>query len=278
MFRYIPTWTPGRNRQLGDIGYFDRGVFERRTSLDDFDIGFTIRTDPAPADYITQASRGVDIKFSAKGELDESFQAITKAEAGARIEFSRRNAFVFSAPNCHEHEIENKTQVKRELLRILEAGEGDWDENYAVVTDLVQAASATIIISGSSNSAIELRATGDVGQDWYSLAGISANAEMAWSRGSLTKVITSEGITPLFQPIRVKKHFLSRLFELWRTDRPSVDEYEGRDGIGGVETGIDTYGWYEEDAGDLFEWAYEDEEMTADLFEELSIDDILESH
>lgn len=277
VFRYIPTWTPGRNRQLGDIGFFDKGVFRQRTTLEQFDIDFTVREDPSPADYITQASRGVDIKFSAKGELDESFHAIAEAEAGARIEFSRKNAFVFSAPHCYEHEIEDKTQVKRALLRTLETGEGDWDENYAVITDLVYAPSATIIISGSSNSAIELRAKGDVGQEWFSLAGISVDAEPAWSSGSLTKVVAEEGITPLFQPIRVKKTFLDKLFQLWRTDRPRVDEYEEPAGAGMGETGIDTYGWDEEDAGDLFGWAYEDDEMADEMFEPVSIEDALDA-
>ncbi len=278
VFRYVPNWTPGQHRELGDVGFFDRGVFEHRTSLDEFDIEFTVREDPSPADYTTMASRGVDVKFSAKGQLSEGFQAITQAEVGARIEFSHRNAFLFSAPRCREHEIEEKSRVKRELIRVLEQGEGEWKENDVVITALVEAPSATILISESSESAIELRATGDVGQNWFNLGGLGANVEEAWSSGTMTKVIAEERITPLFKPLRVKRDFLERLFQLWQGRRPRVDEHVMH-GLGDSGTDV-PYDVYEavdadEDIEEFFEWAYEDDRLADDLFEEVPIDDVL---
>ena len=268
-FRYIPTWTPGRNRRLGDVGYFDRGVFERVTTLDDLGIGFDIREDTTPLDYVTQSSSGVKIDYSIAGESAEGFQAITKAEAGARIEFSRKNAFVFSAPKCHEHEIENKAEVKREVVRRLEEGDLEWEDNYTVITDLVEAPSATIIISDTSESAIELRAKGDVGLQWFSLAGLSANAEEAYFSGSMTRAIAKGGLTPLFQPLRLNKSLLERILGLWRHERPR--EVRERPGPELLERAAE-----EEESEVLLETTYDEEVLDA-LFEEVDIEEVLGS-
>lgn len=236
---------------MGDVGVFDRGVFDRQTSLDELGIGFDVREDETPADYVTQSSRGVDVTYSLAGESAQGFQAITEVDAGARIEFSRENAFVFSAPSCLEHEIADKSGMKREILRQLEEGGLNWEKNYTVVTDLVEAPSATIIISGSSESAIELRAKADVGREWFTLGGISADVEEAYSRDVQTKVIAAQGITPLFLSLRPKKSLLDRIIGLL-SDGSVAAEGEFAP-----------------------ERAYEDEEMADSLFEEVDIEEAL---
>jgi len=64
---------------------------------------------------------------------------------------------------------------------------------------LVRAESATILISGSTSSRIELKATANIGADKLDIADASLSLNIAFEKNIGTKIVAEKGLTPLFK-------------------------------------------------------------------------------
>ena len=205
---YRPTWLPGTPVELGDIGEIKDGVFRYITNLNQIGIHFDTRTD-SDRDAIDYASRdGVTMTFKAGGEVNQNFRAITEADAGLLIEFSRKGAVVMHLRNVSFNQIADQHTLADEMLRSMATADESrqWQRNWVVITEVARAQYATIVISGSENSRIELRASGSVSP--ASLAEVSAAFSVATESGISARVIAESGLTPLYRGLRVKARLL----------------------------------------------------------------------
>lgn len=214
---FLPNWTPETPRQLGDVGTFDAGAFVRRTTLEELGIAVDGHAAPATRDHTTRSPRGVTVTVSPPGASPDGVRAIGRDEAGARLAFSRPGAFVVAAPTCRERRLANADRVKAELLDRLRARELAWDPGDALVTGLVEAASATVVVAETAGSAVELRATDDVGDGWGRLGDLGAAVETAATEGRVVAVVAGEATVPLFEP-----RTLSPAYRRWLADRRSA--------------------------------------------------------
>lgn len=226
--QYRPTWLPGTPLSLGTVGLIEDGIFRPVTSLDQLKIPFTAMLD-VERDSIDYSSKsGVSISFKGAGEANPKFEAITKASAGALIEFSRSGAILLQLRGVANHRIADQPALYKELLRSVVIGdENQWQRNWVAITEVVRAESATIVISNSANSKLELKASGSVAPT--SLVDVSADLSVARESQVSTKVIAESGLTPLYRGVRVKKGFLW-LFDEVQTassDTPEADDVFG---------------------------------------------------
>lgn len=67
MWKYGATWTPGKHHRLGDVGVFDRGLFDRQAHLEGFGIAFDVVEDDDLVDYEYAFADGVEIAWKAEG-------------------------------------------------------------------------------------------------------------------------------------------------------------------------------------------------------------------
>jgi len=205
--RYRPTWLPGTPITLGSVGLIEGGIFRAITSLDKLDIPFEelIDTDRDSIDY--SSSSGVSITFKAAGETNAKFEAIGSASAGVLIEFSRSGAVVLQFRGAANHRIADQPALYRKLLHSIVIGDEEkWQRKWVVITEVVQSESATIVISNSSNSKLELEASGSIKPT--SLVDLSGKLSVAKEFHVGTKIISESGLTPLYRGVRVKRKFL----------------------------------------------------------------------
>ena len=116
----------------------------------------------------------------------------------------RSKSTVYEAVGCVSPSIENQLEVGNAILEKFRQGE--WNKDWAVITELVNTDSATILISNSSNSKIELSVSGNIAPGGVSIADVSAGLQVAFSRDMNTTLISKEKLTPLFKARAIKSN------------------------------------------------------------------------
>jgi hypothetical protein len=203
---YFATWLPNQVLKLGDVGVLDGNFFVRLSSLEDFGISFGVRDDPdpSPIDYVSEES--VEVTFKAAGESNSSLPSIPEAKAGVGVEFSSKGAFVVKAEESYEPSIENILDIQRAILKAFQ--EGRWDRSWAVIVKLVKTPTATVLVSNSSASKLELAVEGDISSGAIDLGSGSISFGVKTQRGDVLKIIGAKNISPFFQLAKIKRRFL----------------------------------------------------------------------
>jgi hypothetical protein len=191
------TWLPNEAKSLGDVGYLREGLFEQWTSLKDLGVAFSKKPPKSKALFDYQSSSGVSALVKAAEETAPQFSSIGKANAGVLITFSRAGAIVLSAPSCQIFEIDQVASLDRKLRELRRSK--DWEKDWVVITKIVKAPSSTILVSGSANAAVELRAAGNLGPHGVNLARIGVGFSLARQRDMAVKLVAEGGLVPLYQ-------------------------------------------------------------------------------
>jgi len=218
--RYRPTWLPGTSIELGAVGVIEDGLFTQITSLEMLGLEFEVEPG-ARKEKIEYSTKGaVSLTYKSAGETNAKFKALAAASAGALLEFSRGGAVVMQLGGVSFNRIVDQNALSKQLLRsIMRGGENAWQRKWVVVSEVVNTDTATIVISGSDKSSMELSAS-----------GTAAPANLIKASGSLgvvnetnieTKIIAASGMSPLFRALRVKRRF----FGLFDDVHPASDNF-----------------------------------------------------
>lgn len=192
---YRATWFPSESLELGGVGFLlSTGRFDQRARLRDFGVSFTSRRSGGSMSFDHQSSSGVSCSVKAAGQEKGPFQWVGTASAGIRFEFSRAGAIVFSAPDCVVTEIDNKRALERRLRDVQ-----DWDNGWVVVTRVVRAKHATILVSGEKGAFTELRANAGLSLGGVDLAELAVGFQKARSSSMSVDLVARGDLTPLFE-------------------------------------------------------------------------------
>lgn len=205
-FGYYATWEPNRPLSLGDVGIFRKNVFTRISSLANFGITFEVVPDDTPGDLGYNSQGGVTISSKLSGSLPAAGSVLTEADAGISVDFNNENAVLFKANKTLTSSIDDIIGLGKKIFELFK--QGKWNKDWTIITELVNADTATILISNKSDGKIELKATANVNAPDFDIADAEFNFMPAFSRGLETKIIAEKGITPLFKVMGIK----SRLF------------------------------------------------------------------
>ncbi len=204
---YFATWSPGVTLKLGDIGVMDGNKFERESSLKEKGIEFEVREDDTPMNLQYSSAGNVVISLKAAGNLPPvAGCTLTKADAGAIIEFKNTSGVVFKANKILNPCIEDTHTLGKEIMRRYERRE--WEKEWKVITELAQAGSATIIISQGKGGKIELKAEGQINAANIDIADTDAKFHATHIENIHTQIIAKKGITPLFKVKGIKKKWI----------------------------------------------------------------------
>lgn len=207
-FGYLATWLPSTPVSLGDVGIVKRGVFTRLSNLNDFGISFEIEKDSSKSDIDHSSKGAVSISLKAAGTTPAAGSTLTEVDAGITIEFSKENAILFKANGTVSPSIKDQIKLGDTIKKLYK--EGKWNIQWVVVTEVVEAESATIIISGSSKGKVELKAEAEVKLGELDIADADAKLGLSFSRDLSTSIIAKESLTPLFKASRIKEHILKK--------------------------------------------------------------------
>ena len=211
-FGYIATWLPGTPFILGDIGILNDNVFTHVAFLNDFEIQFDTRVDETGDDieYSSQGSVSVTTKVS--GTVAPQGSTLGNIDAGFIVDFGNENSILFKANQIKTNLIANTAKLGDQILKLYH--DGKWNKHWVVITELVSAESATILISNSTNAKIELKANANIEATKLDIADAKFDFGATFSKGMDTKIIAQSGLTPLFKVMALKSRiFLPPIFK-----------------------------------------------------------------
>ena len=204
---YRPNWEPNKPLRIGDIGILENNVFTVMGSLEKMGINMEVRTDDNTGEVMDLSSEnGVNITQKAAAKVDPGTPAVGEIDAGFNIEFTKKKSIVFRINGYKNHLIENLLEIGTEIKKRYKNDE--WEKDWVVINELIEAQSATIMMSSEGGVSVELRAKGDVGVQNLDIA--DGNLELGTSSsGKLAvSIVGKEGITPLYRAVGVKRSFL----------------------------------------------------------------------
>jgi hypothetical protein len=200
---YYAAWLPDTNFELGDVGKLKGNLFTKETSLKNLGITFKKRRGPDSTGLIEYVSEsGVTRVFKAAGQTNSKLPGIPDIEAGIGIEFSEEGAFIVEAQDTYDFTIEDLIQLEEDIRRAFI--ENRWEPDFVVITRLLSATFATILISNTSKSSIEFSAGGDIPIKGISLGNVNNNLITRSQTGQMLKIVGAKKVTPFFQLAQLK--------------------------------------------------------------------------
>jgi len=83
-----------------------------------------------------------------------------------------------------------------------------WDRRWLVVTEIISADAATVIISGSRTAQADLKANGAIKQGSTKLSDVDAKFEAKSTVDIGFKIIAGTGLTPLYRAAGIKRSWI----------------------------------------------------------------------
>jgi hypothetical protein len=204
-FHYVATWTPGTVIRLGDIGELDGHEFVPKSSIRSLGVKFSSTKASQPGSWDYQSSGSVSMAFKAKGQLSPDIPSIPKGKAGIGIRFGREGATVVHAEGVASNRVADILGLEKAMWDLWDRG--IWQEGWALVTEVVTAARATILLSASSDGKVELEAMASASVP-VGRASLEGSLSIAFSQGMHTTFVNDAGLTPFFRAVRIKDSLL----------------------------------------------------------------------
>lgn len=203
---YSATWLPNVMVQPGDVGVMRGHEYRRVATLKDFGIAITVRESVGLAriEHTTAGAVSIDLG----GQVNTPPRVAPLAKGNLRVAFSKADAVLFQASNCHEHSIADQHALGEAVLRCHDAE--DWPEDYIVVTEVISAGLTTILISSGSEAQAEFSAAGAMDLGMTSLVDAKAGLQLTHARNIGTQILAEKNLTPLFRACGVVKPLMRK--------------------------------------------------------------------
>lgn len=202
---YRPVWLPGMPMSVGDVGIIEDDAFHTLTNLATLGIEVEEQVDDVADDAFELISAtGCSVEFKVAGSLAPSFTSLGQADAGARVVMSGKRSVLLQLRGAEHHRIANQAALHQGLLDAAQlAGPKSWKREWVAITDVVVAASGTVLVASAREAEIELKAA--AGSVFTSLADVDAGFAVARQSDVGFKVIAQEGMTALYKAVQVKR-------------------------------------------------------------------------
>jgi hypothetical protein len=216
-FGYLATWLPSIPLKIGDIGIIKGNVFTRVSNLEDKGILFDVINDDTKSDLEYSSKGAVSITTKLSGTIAPTNSGLTELDAGIIVEFSKENAILFKANGTLTIIIKDQIRLGENILQLFK--DGEWNKDWAVITELVNAETASILISSSKDGKVELKVKANIEAKALDIANSELNFDLSFSKDVSTKIIAQERLTPLFRTSKVKSRlFASPIFKANNVD------------------------------------------------------------
>jgi hypothetical protein len=206
-FGYHANWEPHRKLKPGMIGKLFKGQFIIFTNLEDENINQIIETQDGKGEIEYSSKGKIEITTKLKGQAKPPESAkLGEADAGVIITFGNTNSVVFKAYGTKNHVIVNLKDIEKDF--VAKVNSGDLDNDYVIITEIVEAETASVIVSKSKNAKIEIKANVDTEIQEIDIADASLELSVVGQRDIDTKVIARSQVQVLYKAMRIKTKFL----------------------------------------------------------------------
>ncbi|MCW3126057.1 MAG: hypothetical protein JWO03_1715 [Bacteroidetes bacterium] len=206
-FGYYAAWEPGIPIEIGDVGTLSGNVFTRHANLRDLEVDIETAPNRGQSTDLQYTSNGsVNISTKLSGAVPATGSSLSSLDLGISIEFGKEFATLFKADKTTSPSIRNTIKLGEDILKLFK--DGKWDKNWRIVTEVIVAESASVIISNSTNSKVELKANGNINAVKIDIADAAFNFSAVNTRGINTMILAQKGMTPLFKLMGIKTRIL----------------------------------------------------------------------
>ena len=203
---YVATWFPGTQITVGLIGIMQEHTFIPKSSIRTLGVRFSTTKDPSSDESMQfKSSKKIQIQGKVKGSVSDIAPTIPKARAGVAVTFGKEVGVVFSARDLAATRIADILSLENAIWDLWDRYL--WDESWVVVTELITAKKATILVSEGGQAKVEMQAQGTVQSGPIDVGNLSAGFTLVSSYGMHTQIVGESGMTPLFRAIRVRDGF-----------------------------------------------------------------------
>jgi len=203
---YLAIWPPDLHLELGTILRKEGALYTAYSSLSSLGIRFDDVEDPTAATWVYQTEGGVELTFKGSGEASPTgWDPVSKIEAGLQIVFRRNHGLIVALSGIRERRIGDLRTVDAAILNL---PEGEWDADYAVVTQVRDAACATILLATSSGARLEVHAKAGI-RELADLANPEVKLSIKHGANLSQQFVAKQGMTPFFRARRLKQSILA---------------------------------------------------------------------
>lgn len=217
---YLATWPPSEQISVGSVGVLDKqGRFHEETSLTRLGIAGKVILGDASAQIKYRSASDVSVDFKASGAAPATGSTLAVADAGFTISLARDNAILFEAVGCKHEKIEDVDDVGNQILDRVDAKV--WKLAYLVITGVVRADSATVLISKGSNGKFEATISGSATAGAVSIGDAKLGLAVKHTSSLGLEIPAQTNLTPLFSAYRIKKSWWNA--GCWQSARSIFD-------------------------------------------------------
>jgi hypothetical protein len=201
--RMLAAWPPGSPVRVGSVGRFlgDR-IFEPETTLGSYGIKVTVDDDPGSG-VLSYTSEGVnESSFTVGAHVPDLASGVVDAKAKVTIKFVREHGIIFRASGLRYQTMQDQPKMARKVVPLAKSGQ--WGRDWYIVTQVVQAASASVLIADAPSAEVELALGADANVAGIELLGAELRPRVVRHK-DMHILIVGEGLAPLFKAKRVKQ-------------------------------------------------------------------------
>lgn len=202
--RLLAAWPPGSPIKVGSVGRFlGAGLFEPETTLGSYGINVVV-DDDAGAGVLSYTSQGVgESSFTVGAHIPDLASGLINAKAKATIKFGSEHGIIFRASGLRYETMRDQPKMARKVAHLAKSGQ--WGRDWYIVTQVVQAGSASVLIADSPSAEVELALGADVNVGGIELLGAELKPHVIRHKGMHILIIDETGLAPLFKAKRVKR-------------------------------------------------------------------------
>ncbi len=187
-------WPPNESRAIGDYGRLNGAIFQRYGQLEPHEIELLGTREGSQAGYDIAIKSDRSISGHASGEVKAP---AVNGKAQLQIKFTSEEGVVFASSAVKMVEIGSLDALGRLLKQRLH--EGEWEMAYAVVVQVAEAESATILLSDRAGAEMSFEVAANAPVTAELIAKLDAGASLVSSQGVTTKIVGQGPLVPLFK-------------------------------------------------------------------------------
>ena len=207
-FGYYAAWVPSMPLKLGDVGILRGNTFNRISNIEQLHVPVkptVVAGNPIDLKYASEGSVSITTKLS--GTIPPQGSTLTQTDAGIVVEFHKDKSVCFQANQCVTTIIDDTVDLGNKVLSLYK--EGKWDKNWVVITELMAAGSASILIANKAGAKIELKANANITAPKLDIADAHFEFSAGFTHDIATEMIARQGLTPLLKVMGIKTSWFS---------------------------------------------------------------------
>lgn len=224
---YHAAWLPTTPHELGAYGRMEEDVLRVSGNLRDLGVHYEVDLDTIPDKLELSSCKGVAITTKAKGEINTGLPHIPEAAIGLGIEFQSEGSFIISSEEVFEDRIKNPGSLETQIRELRD--QGKWDSCFRIVTGILRMPVATILISQSNNTKLELSFEGTLIPSVKELGNARVSTRFLWESSVMMKIAPARNAVPIIQLHKLVRGFQNypprlRTYGMAQIESPGAEE------------------------------------------------------